>query len=146
MCSQQKAQRAGLLLGGARRCFDSQGRRSSWEAAIYPSDEPEGIVTQDVIRFRPNQARVCAEYIANFLNSSLGRHRVKGITVKATRARFSLGDFKKLVVDILPMDIQRTFAARVAEIDKLKARYRNHLTKLDALFASLQHRAFRGEL
>lgn len=45
-----------------------------------------------------------------------------------------------------PLALQHTFAARVAEIDKLKAQHRAHLAKLEALFASLQHRAFRGEL
>lgn len=37
-------------------------------------------------------------------------------------------------------------SARVAEIDNLKAHHRAHLAKLDALFAALQDRAFRGEL
>jgi type I restriction enzyme S subunit len=45
-----------------------------------------------------------------------------------------------------PLELQRAFAARVAEIDKLKAHHRAHLARLDALFASLQHRAFRGDL
>lgn len=45
-----------------------------------------------------------------------------------------------------PLDLQRAFAAGVTKIDKLKAHHRAHLAKLDALFASLQHRAFRGEL
>jgi type I restriction enzyme S subunit len=31
-------------------------------------------------------------------------------------------------------------------IDALKTHHRAHLAKLDALFASLQNRAFRGEL
>lgn len=30
--------------------------------------------------------------------------------------------------------------------NRLAQQYRAHLAKLDALFASLQHRAFRGEL
>jgi type I restriction enzyme S subunit len=45
-----------------------------------------------------------------------------------------------------PIGFQRAFADRVAVIDQLKARHRTHLAKLDALFVSLQHRAFRGEL
>jgi type I restriction enzyme, S subunit len=49
-------------------------------------------------------------------------------------------------IDGIWNDFWRAFAARVAEIDKLKAHHQNHLTKLDTLFASLQHRAFRGEL
>jgi restriction endonuclease S subunit len=43
-------------------------------------------------------------------------------------------------------EAQDTFAAHVAEIDKLKFHQRAHLAKLDTLFASLQHHAFRGEL
>ncbi len=35
---------------------------------------------------------------------------------------------------------------RIGAIEALKATHREPLAKLDALFASLQHRAFRGEL
>jgi type I restriction enzyme S subunit len=48
-------------------------------------------------------------------------------------------------IEIPPLDLQQTFAARAAEINKLKAQHRAHLSKLDALFASLQHRAFQGK-
>ena len=45
-----------------------------------------------------------------------------------------------------PLIFQREFARRVAAVEKLKAAHRASLAELDALFASLQHRAFRGEL
>ena len=45
-----------------------------------------------------------------------------------------------------PLVLQHEFARRVAAVEKLKAAQRAHLAELDALFASLQHRAFRGEL
>jgi type I restriction enzyme S subunit len=41
---------------------------------------------------------------------------------------------------------QDAFSAHIEKIDTLKTYHRAHLAKLDALFASLQHRAFRGEL
>lgn len=56
------------------------------------------------------------------------------------------GDVEDWLIPIPPLSLQRNFAARVAEIDKLKAHHHVHLAKLDVLFASLQHRAFRGEL
>ncbi len=40
----------------------------------------------------------------------------------------------------------QTFARRVAAVERLKASHRAAPAQLDALFASLQHRAFRGEL
>jgi type I restriction enzyme S subunit len=55
-------------------------------------------------------------------------------------------DVRTLQIPEVDISLQRTFAARAAEIDSLKAHHRTHLAKLDALFASLQHRAFRGEL
>jgi len=41
---------------------------------------------------------------------------------------------------------QREFARRVGAVEKLKSTQRASLAEMDALFASLQHRAFRGEL
>ncbi len=51
-------------------------------------------------------------------------------------------------VEILvpPLPLQHEFARRVAAVEKLKAAQRASLAQLNALFASLQHRAFRGEL
>ena len=45
-----------------------------------------------------------------------------------------------------PITLQREFARRVSAVTQLKAAQRASLAELDALFASLQHRAFRGEL
>jgi type I restriction enzyme S subunit len=47
---------------------------------------------------------------------------------------------------IPPLSIQKEFAHHVEAVEKLKAIHRASLSELDALFASLQHRAFRGEL
>ena len=58
----------------------------------------------------------------------------------------NMGLIKETCVRLPPIDLQRAFANRVAEINALKAAHRVHLAKLDALFASLQHRVFRGEL
>lgn len=45
-----------------------------------------------------------------------------------------------------PTALQRQFAHRVQAVERLKQAHRASLAELDALFASLQHRAFRGEL
>ncbi len=49
-------------------------------------------------------------------------------------------------VFIPPIELQRHFTSRVAAVENLKGTYRAHLGELDALFASLQHQAFWGEL
>jgi len=45
-----------------------------------------------------------------------------------------------------PISLQQEFARRVEAIEHLKTTHRESLAQLDALFTSLQHRAFRGEL
>jgi type I restriction enzyme, S subunit len=45
-----------------------------------------------------------------------------------------------------PIEVQSSFARRIECVDVMKDRYSKALEELDALFASLQHRAFRGEL
>ncbi len=45
-----------------------------------------------------------------------------------------------------PLALQQEFARRVGAVEKLKAAQRTALAEQDALFATLQHRSFRGEL
>ena len=53
---------------------------------------------------------------------------------------------KSLVVPLPPLDLQHRFAAIVQSVEQQKTSQRAHLAELDTLFASLQSRAFRGEL
>jgi type I restriction enzyme S subunit len=55
-------------------------------------------------------------------------------------------DVERWEIPVPPLDLQREFARRVAAVQKLKTAQRAALAEFDALFASLQHRAFRGEL
>jgi type I restriction enzyme S subunit len=115
-------------------------------AAVYPSSEPPAIVTQDVIRIRVAPELALPQFLVGYLNSSIGQWKIKGITIEATRARFSLKDFKAILVELPPISLQREFARRVTTVEKLKAAHRASLAQLDALLAALQHRAFRGGL
>lgn len=45
-----------------------------------------------------------------------------------------------------PLDLQQRFATIVESVEEQKAKMRKHLEQLDDLFASLQQRAFRGDL
>jgi type I restriction enzyme S subunit len=115
-------------------------------AAVYPEGEPIRVVTQDVIRIRVSPDIATPQFVVGYLNSSIGMWKVAGITIEATRARFSLKDFKAMKLELPPIPLQREFTRRVGAVEKLKTVHRVALAELDALFASLQHRAFKGEL
>ncbi|MGM9425867.1 restriction endonuclease subunit S [Hydrogenophaga sp. MI9] len=55
-------------------------------------------------------------------------------------------DLAPLQVPLPPLPLQQTFATRVQAIEALKAQHRAALAEQDALFASLQQRAFAGGL
>lgn len=68
--------------------------------------------------------------------------RIKGIAIR----HLHLIDFKQLRVILPPLSLQHDFAQRVAAVEKLRTAHRASLAQMDTLFASLQYRAFRGEL
>ena len=58
----------------------------------------------------------------------------------------NLALLRSLDIPFPPLELQRDFASRLAAATKLRASYSESSTCLDALFASLQLRAFRGSL
>ena len=58
----------------------------------------------------------------------------------------TLGVARVQEIPVPPIPLQREFARRVTAVEALKTAQRASLAELDALFATLQHRAFRGEL
>ena len=58
----------------------------------------------------------------------------------------NLGIIKEMPIPLAPIELQEKFAERLQQVSDLKATQRRSGAYLEALFASLQHRAFRGEL
>jgi type I restriction enzyme S subunit len=65
---------------------------------------------------------------------------------ESAQKNINLAILRDLDVPIPPLDLQRRFARRIGAVENLKTTHRDSLTELDSLFATLQHRAFRGEL
>jgi len=65
-----------------------------------------------------------------------------GIAQKAV----TLTALKKFDFPAPPMNRQREFRIRVESIERMRKTAKNVVNRQQALFASLQHRAFRGEL
>jgi type I restriction enzyme S subunit len=113
--------------------------------ALVTSDSHGANLTQGTARISPGKL-VTSCYLLEFLRSDHVQNWISRQVKGATFREITLSRLRELPVLVPPLELQRAFAARVAEIDDLKAAHRAHLAKLNALFASLQHRAFRGEL
>ena len=65
---------------------------------------------------------------------------------ESAQKNINLAILRNLTIPVPPLAFQQIFARRITTIEALKATHRAALVELDALFASLQHRAFRGAL
>ncbi len=71
---------------------------------------------------------------------------MKSFEAGSNQKYLNLSQIRKMELIVPPFPLQKEFAQRVEAVEKLKATHRASLTELQALFASLQHKAFRGEL
>jgi type I restriction enzyme, S subunit len=65
---------------------------------------------------------------------------------ESAQKNINLAILRDLRIPAPSLPLQQTFATRIAAIEALKSTHRAALAQLDALFASLQHRAFSGQL
>ena len=113
--------------------------------ALVPVELSGANLTQGTARIAPG-ADVHFQYLLYFLRSDATQQWIERQVKGATFREITLGRLRELPVLVPPLPLQQTFATRMASIEALKASHRHALAALDALFASLQQRAFAGRL
>jgi type I restriction enzyme, S subunit len=113
--------------------------------ALVPESLHGANLTQGTAKIAPGE-NVERLYLLNFLRMDETQHWISRQVKGATFREITLTRLRELPVVIPPLALQQEFADRIGAIEALKATHRESLTKLDELFSSLQHRAFRGEL
>ena len=114
-------------------------------AAVVPP-ELDGVNAIDILIATPDTSKVSADYLCYFFNSDAGKKLVLGAQRGQVQKHLNVGAMNAALIPIPPLPLQQTFATRIASIEALKATHRRALAALDALFASLQQRAFTGAL
>ncbi len=121
---------------------DKLGRGTLWNGEL-----PECIHQNHIFRVRITLNLIHPLFLIWLIGSQRGKKyflkQAKQTTGIATINMTQLRGFSLLIP---PLSLQKEFADRIEAVEKLKAAHRASLSELHALFASLQHRAFRGEL
>jgi type I restriction enzyme, S subunit len=76
----------------------------------------------------------------------MGKDLVQRASTNSMKGMVSKSAFAGITIPLPPLDLQHRFAAIVESVERQKALMRAHLAELEALFASLQSRAFSGTL
>jgi type I restriction enzyme S subunit len=115
------------------------------KTAVYREDEPMAYAGY-LVRGITNQM-ADPEYIGAFMNMPQTKQYLQNKCKNIVgMANINAKEFQAIPIQIPPLPLQKRFASIVESVEEQKARMRAHLAELDALFASLQDRAFRGEL
>ena len=117
------------------------GRTAIWH------QELDGVYFQKALhRVRLAPRRAVPEYVMYFMWFMAQNGGFRDFTNTATIAHLTGIKLKSLPTPLPPLNLQHRFAAIVESVEHQKASQRAHLAELDTLFASLQSRAFRGDL
>jgi type I restriction enzyme S subunit len=113
--------------------------------ALVPPELDGANLTQGTGRISPGK-QTDGPYLLYHLRAPGTQHWISLQIKGATFREITLARLRELPVAVPPIGLQHEFARCVAMVEKLKATYRTTMAELDSLFASLHHRAFRGEL
>ena len=119
-------------------------------ATAYVNETPDNLLLPDKLwRFVWFQKpRAAPLYVRHLFQQSKFRHEIGMRASGSSGSMQNISQPKVLSIQVghPPFNLQQTFSTRVETIEALKSSHRAALTALDTLFASLQHRAFQGEL
>jgi type I restriction enzyme S subunit len=128
---------------------DNVGRCAVFEENFIADsgcDPKEFIYASYLIRARLKSS-VMPVFIRELMLTFEGRKNLRA-AAKTSAGQYNINTqgLGSLPIFVPPIDLQRIFVDRVQVVNGLKAVLEKSQSELDQLFASLQHRAFRGEL
>ncbi|EGF30548.1 Type I restriction-modification system, specificity subunit S [Oxalobacteraceae bacterium IMCC9480] len=112
---------------------------------IFDAIEETAFINAQMMIIRP-QSGCSSEYLHALLTSQQAQERFDHIGRGAAVPQLTSAQLASLPIPVPSEEKQREFAVRKRTLDELKAKEEQGMAELDTLFASLQHRAFSGEL
>lgn len=121
---------------------DKLGRGTLWDNEL-----PECIHQNHVFRVRLTSAAVEPIFLEWLIGSTRGkRYFLRSAKQTTGIATINMTQLRNFPLLLPPVELQQEFAMRLAKTDLVGAAQHDSVEKLNDAFASLQHRAFQGEL
>jgi restriction endonuclease S subunit len=120
------------------------------DATVYPADQPNAVITADVIKLSVRQG-IVPEYIALAINSKKIRDQFAAITSGVAQQKVSLARFRQGIhIPLPPAEEQAEIVEKVnrwiEEIDQADANIETQLARAASLRSSVLAAAFSGKL
>jgi len=113
--------------------------------AIVETDRPF-CINQSVALIQPAHDEVLSGFMVGYLETSRVQRVLKGMSKGNALAHLQITELAELPMPLPARSEQAEFCRRIDAVKKLQASCAAFSTRLDAVFVSIQYRAFRGEL
>ncbi len=113
--------------------------------ALVPSRFAGSNVHRNLAVLAPSKS-IDSAFLFQQMDSDHFQRQIRDTTKGGNQPLLNLGDLKRLLVLVPPINDQMRFRRFFESHERQKAAQCAHLAELDTLFAALQSRAFRGEL
>jgi type I restriction enzyme, S subunit len=114
-------------------------------AAVVRTDDKFAVWVH-VALLKPNRQLVDSTWLEAMLNTQYCYRQSQDLTHGIANRDLGLKRMVKILMYHPPLALQREFAHRMTQVAQQIQLQQNGLAEFDNLFASVQHRAFRGEL
>ena len=115
--------------------------------AAVPCNAAPGVMNQALLKIDLDESMILNSFFLSLWRSRSFEHQVLGMTHGTGMKNMkSMAELRGINFPVPPLDLQHRFATIVESVDQQRARQHAHGAELDTLFASLQSRAFRGDL
>jgi type I restriction enzyme S subunit len=117
------------------------------KCALIPELPEPTVFESNMMRMRFDSEIAHPRFVVQFLQTGFAKSQIQMRAKHAVnQASINQQDVSSFRLSLPSVELQQEFARRVTAVEKLKTAHRASLAELDALFATLQHRAFREEL
>lgn len=133
--------KAGDVLFNRTNSRELVGKTGMWDGRF------EAVAASYFIRVRFRADIEHPQHFTSFMNLPFMKQRLMETARGAVgQANINSKELKAITVPVPPLALQQEFATRVTEIRELEVSQTASRQRLDALFQSMLHRAFNGEL
>jgi type I restriction enzyme, S subunit len=134
-----------LVIASSGISFADDGMLRTRGAFVSASHLPLCMNTS-TIRFKPIEGVSNLHFLRIWLGSREFRSQITARVTGSAQQNFGPSHLKAMTITLPPVALQEEFGVRVSAVERLRAACQSALGELNAFFASLQYRAFRGEL
>lgn len=114
--------------------------------SALPDSHIGAYVSQHVAILRPSKAQINPHFLSNFLSSTGGQKLISKWQYGQTKPGLNFEQIKSFQIPKIDIDTQNSFVSKIEQISHQALKCADQEAGLASLFASLQHRAFAGEL